>query len=117
LIARRFSSALLLSATVAFAALHHHEDLASSGPGSVAPAERVLSGHSPLSRDAHWHSGTRVKDDPCLACQGHRLPGLAAEFHGEARQATERYFAERLAVARLCECSLGNGSRAPPALL
>ncbi|HYX22208.1 MAG TPA: hypothetical protein VFA98_15300, partial [Thermoanaerobaculia bacterium] len=63
---RRLAAGLLVLGAFAAAGLHHHEDLA--GTVSGAPLERVVSGHSPLSRAAHWHAGVFVKDDPCLAC-------------------------------------------------
>ena len=110
---------LLLAAFAASGSLHHHEDLGGALlPSSVSGGlERVVSSHSPLSKAAHWHSGVRVKDDPCLACSVQRAagmpasagladPSLASVRAPDAAAAVSGFFAR-----------LPLGSRAPPSLL
>ncbi len=112
---RRFAAGILLLGVLAAAGLHHHEDLA--GPVAGGSLERVLSSHSPLSRAAHWHSGVRVKDDPCLACQSQRSVGAAPELCREAPLALA-YFRATLSALSPVSCGVrSHGSRAPPALL
>jgi hypothetical protein len=113
---RRLAAGALLLAVLAAGGLHHHEDLTGALTGG-APTERVLSSHSPLSHDAHWHSGVQVKDDPCLACQSHRAAGLAPEPTREAPLSVTFSDAAALAAATVSAAIRSNGSRAPPALL
>jgi hypothetical protein len=114
---RRLAAAALLAASLAAGSgLHHHEDLAGSLlEVSGKPLDRVRSDHNPLAHGAHWHAGVSVKEDPCLACAVHRLPGLlAAEalatvvHAGHAATPSPR-------VPTSSVASLSNGSRAPPA--
>ena len=116
---RRLAAAALLLAALAGAGLHHHEDL--SGALSVASAgearDRVVSSHSPLSKTAHWHSGVRVKDDPCLACQSHRMAGLAADARPETPLTIVLGAAAVLAFAPISVTESFHGCRAPPSQL
>ncbi len=116
---RRFAAGFLLLAALAGGGLHHHEDLngALVAGGVGAPADRVLSSHSPHSRGAHWHSGVPVKDDPCLACQSQRASGLAPEPCRESPLAVVFAHLGAVAVAMAPATPRSNGSRAPPALL
>jgi hypothetical protein len=111
---RRLAAGVLLLAVLAAGGLHHHEDLTAL---AGAPTERVLSGHSPLSHGAHWHSGVQVKDDPCLACQSHRAAGLAPEPTREAPLSITFSEAATIAAATVSASIRSNGSRAPPAPL
>ena len=111
---RRMAAAFLLLGAAAGAGLHHQEDLAGL---SGASAERVLSGHSPLSRATHWHSAVVVKDDPCLACQGQRFAGTTIELRGEAPHAFALFRAPGSPVSPDAAGFDAHGSRAPPALL
>jgi hypothetical protein len=118
--ARRLWAGILLAASFAVSsAFHNHEDLAGALQGGLAGSavDRVVSGHSPLSRAAHWHSGVRVKDDPCLACQSQRLAGLAADSCRETLVSISPHVAAALEASPASRTILSNGSRAPPALL
>lgn len=111
----RAVAGILLLGVLAAAGLPHHEDLAGGIPG--APLERVVSRHSPLSHGEHWHSGVRVKDDPCLACHNSRAAGVTAE---PCRDVPLSFALLRVAFAPLSLASTGvesHGSRGPPALL
>jgi hypothetical protein len=111
----RVVAGILLLGVLAAGALHHHEDL--WGAISGAPLERVLSRHSPLSTDAHWHSGTRVKDDPCLACQSHRSVGVSPEPCREVPLALADFHATLPPLSPVSVGIESHGSRGPPALL
>ena len=106
---------MLLLGVLAATGLQHHEDLA--GAVARAPLERVLSSHSPLSRAAHWHSGVRVKDDPCLACQSQRSAGVAPEPCREAPLALAYFQATPSPLSPVSTGIATHGSRGPPALL
>ncbi|HKD20255.1 MAG TPA: hypothetical protein VKG23_20570 [Thermoanaerobaculia bacterium] len=112
---RRLAAGILLLGVLAAAGLHHHEDL--WGVVSGAPLERVISGHSPLSSDAHWHSGIVVKDDPCLACQSQRSAGVAAEPCRETPLALALFHATPASISPVPIDVETHGSRGPPALL
>ncbi|MFY9550439.1 MAG: hypothetical protein WAU32_04755 [Thermoanaerobaculia bacterium] len=110
---------LLLAAFAASGSLHHHEDLGGallpgSGSGGL---ERVVSSHSPLSKAAHWHSGVRVKDDPCLACSVQRAVGMPASTHFVEPSLAAVRAADSAAAVSGSFARLPLGSRAPPALL
>ena len=113
---RRLAAGVLLLAVLAAGGLHHHEDLTGALAGG-SPSERVLSSHSPLSPDAHWHSGVQVKDDPCLACQSHRAAGLAPGPTREAPLSVTFSDAAAISAAAVSAAIRSNGSRAPPAPL
>jgi hypothetical protein len=109
---------LLSGFLAAGSGLHHREDLASvvlEAPG--APLEQVRSDHNPLARDTHWHAGVSVKEDPCLACAVHRLPGLAALTAFAAILQTGPAAAPLPAIVADTVVFVSNGSRAPPVLL
>ena len=117
---RRLAGAVLLLAVLAAAGgLHHHDDLfgAFQGGAPGAATERVASSHSPLSKGAHWHSGVSVKQDPCLACQTHRLPGLASGACAGAQLSVLQFAVAIVTVAPGSAVRHSGGSRAPPALL
>jgi hypothetical protein len=117
-IGRRLWAGLLLAASVAVASAQHHEDLGFPLAGRVSgTTDRFISDHGPCSKGEHWHSVVRVKDHPCLACQGSRLAGIAAEPRRET-PISIRPLADSSPLAnRLSGSTLSNGSRAPPALL
>ncbi len=117
---RRFAGAVLLLAVLAAAGgLHHHDDLfgAFQGAAPGAATERVASSHSPLSKAAHWHAGVSVKEDPCLACHGHRLPGLASGAYAGTQPTILQFAVAIVTVAPGSAVRRSGGSRAPPALL
>jgi hypothetical protein len=111
----RAVAGILLLGVLAAAGLHHHEDLA--GAVSGGPLERVVSGHSPLSHADHWHSGVRVKDDPCLACQSHRTAGVTAKLCREAPIALALFHPTVSSLPTVSSEVASHGSRGPPALL
>jgi len=115
-IGRRFVAGILLLGALAAGGLLHHEDLAGGLSGS-SQLERVLSSHSPLSSDAHWHSGVRVKDDPCLACQSQRSAGVLAEPCRETPVALAVFHATSAILSPVTAALESHGSRGPPALL
>ena len=112
---RRFAAGILLLGVLSAAGLPHHEDLA--GAVSGAPLERVVSGHSPLSHADHWHSGVRVKDDPCLACQSHRAAGVAPEPCRETPLTLALFHATTWSLPTVSGDAASHESRGPPALL
>ena len=112
---RRVAAGLVLLGALSGAGLHHHEDLASFVPGALG--ERVLSGHSPLSHSVHWHSAVVVKDDPCLACQSHRVAGTTIEPCRETPLAFFLLHAVSSPISRFSAEIETHGSRGPPALL
>jgi len=116
-VGRRFAVLVLLAAVGSAAALHHHEDLAGNLAGAVAGVDRIVSTHSPLSKAAHWHSGTHVKDDPCLACSSQRGAGIPAAACFIAPLLTSFAAVATRAAASSSFARLPNGSRAPPVLL
>ena len=115
---RRISGAVLLLAVLAAAGgLHHHDDLFGALQGTPGAAtERVSSSHSPLSKAAHWHTGVSVKDEPCLACHGHRMPGLASGACAGTQPTILRFLVAIVTVAPGSTVRHSGGSRAPPAL-
>ena len=112
---RRFAAGILLLGVLSAAGLPHHEDLA--GAVSGASLERVVSGHSPLSHADHWHSGVRVKDDPCLACQSHRAAGVAPEPCRETPLTLALFHATPWSLPTVSGDAASHDSRGPPALL
>ena len=117
---RRLSGAVVLLAVLAAAGgLHHHDDLfgAFQGVAPGAATERVASSHSPLSKAAHWHAGVSVKEDPCLACHGHRMPGLAFAPCARTQPTILQFAVAIVTVAPGSAIRRSGGSRAPPALL
>ena len=115
---RRFAGTVLLLAVLAGAGgLHHHDDLFGAFQGTPGAAtERVASSHSPLSKAAHWHAGVSVKEDPCLACHGHRMPGLASVACGGTQPTILQFAVAIVTVAPGSVVRHAGGSRAPPAL-
>jgi hypothetical protein len=110
---------LLLAALTVVGGLHHHEDLAGALQGGAAGAstERVASSHSPLSKAAHWHAGVRVKEDPCLACQGHRMAGLASDPCVGAPPSLLQFAVAIVTVTPGSVVLHSGGSRGPPSPL
>lgn len=116
---RRVAGAIVLLAVLAAAGgLHHHGDLFGAFQGGAAGAtvERVASNHSPLSKAAHWHAGVSVREDPCLACAGHRMPGLASGACVGAQPTTLQFAVAIVTVAPGSVALHSGRSRAPPAL-
>ena len=80
--------------------------------------EQAITTHDPHSRASHWHAVIRfVKENPCLACQWHRLFGSITSA-GLASPTVPVSPADRPAPATARTASLGQpSSRAPPTLL
>ena len=115
---RLLGAALIAGVCAASAAPHNHSFEELLGGPSAAAGEQAITTHDPHSRASHWHAVIRfVKDNPCLACQWHRLAGasLVAGFVAPTLSVLPAALA---APAILRPASLGRpSSRAPPALL
>ena len=58
---------------------HNHSFDELLGGPSAAAGEQAVTTHDPHSRASHWHAVIRfVKENPCLACQWHRLSGASS---------------------------------------
>ena len=116
---QRLTAGILLAAVVATAGgLHLHENLAGLiAPMSPGAPDRVVSHHSPLSKASHWHSIVRTDDHPCLACQSHRMAGLAAHASLELPVLIIEFAGDAVSSKPISIASFANGSRAPPSLL
>ena len=115
---RLLGAALIAGVCAASAAPHNHSfDELLAGP-SAAAGEQAVTTHDPHSRASHWHAVIRfVKENPCLACQWHRLSG-AFSYAGLASPTLSVSPADQAVPAALRSASLGRpSSRAPPALL
>ena len=115
---RLLGAALIASVCAASEAPHNHSfDELLSGP-SAAAGEQAVTTHDPQSRASHWHAVIRfVKENPCLACQWHRLAGASAVV-GVVSRSFSISPAAIAAPASLRPASLGRpSSRAPPTLL
>lgn len=115
---RLLGAALIASVCTASAAPHNHSFDELIGGVSAAAGEQAVTTHDPHSRASHWHAVIRfVKENPCLACQWHRLSGASA-VAGHISQTLSVLAAALAAPASLRSASLGRpSSRAPPALL
>ena len=115
---RLLGAALIAGVCAASAAPHNHSfDELIGGPATAA-GEQAVTTHDPHSRASHWHAVIRfVKENPCLACQWHRLAGASA-VAGLVSPTHSALPAPLGAPASLRPASLGRpSSRAPPALL
>lgn len=115
---RRLLGGALIAFVVATSAAPHNHPLGELLGGSVASGERAITTHDPHSRASHWHAVIRfVKEDPCLACQWHRLPGAPSQA-AVASQVFSVSFGDHALPAVVRSGSLGRpSSRAPPTLL
>jgi hypothetical protein len=115
---RLLGAALIACVGAAAAAPHNHSFDELLGSPSTAAGEQAVTTHDPHSRASHWHAVIRfVKENPCLACQWHRLAGASAVV-GVASPSLSTSPATLAAPASLRPASLGRpSSRAPPALL
>jgi hypothetical protein len=115
---RRLLGATLVAVLFATTTASHNHPLGELIGGASASGERAVTTHDPNSRASHWHAVIRfVKEDPCLACQWHRLPGSCPQA-GVACPVLSSSFAQTLAALPVRFNSLGQpSSRAPPALL
>lgn len=115
---RLFGAALVAGVCAASAAPHNHSFDELLGGPSAASGEQAVTTHDPHSRASHWHAVIRfVKENPCLACQWHRLSGASA-VAGVVSPSLSVLPAALSAPASLRSASLGRpSSRAPPALL
>jgi cytochrome c5 len=111
---RRFAGALLAAAIFAAAPAPHDHSLFES----ERSAPEAVTSHNPLSAASHWHAVRGfLRPEICLACHGHRLPGLPvlAQATWMAIWAVALELPTRFDVPRR---SLGTRlSRAPPGLL
>jgi hypothetical protein len=118
---RRLAAWVLLAATAAgSAATHRHAGLRELEPGREGGAT-VLTHHDPLSPNFHLHAVIRVvHDDPCPACHGQRIVGLASNAATALDTLSVRLFAAlptpRRALGRPFYPSLARSSRSPLAL-
>jgi hypothetical protein len=115
---RRLAAWVLLAATAAgSAATHRHADLRELEPGRESGAT-VLTHHDPLSPDFHLHAVSRVvHDDPCPACHGQRIVGLASNAATALDTLSVRLFAALPPRAARSVARFTRLSRGPPALL
>jgi hypothetical protein len=110
---------VLVAVICAFAGAPHNHSIAELGVGSsAAGGERAVTSHNPRSAASHWHAVIRlIKEDPCLACQWHRLPGACPPAQA-ALHVLSVASANRTPVPTVRSASLnGPSSRAPPVLL
>jgi hypothetical protein len=76
---RRLLGGSLIAVVAATSTAPHNHPLAELFGGSSAAVERAVTTHDPHSRASHWHAVIRfVKENPCLACQWHRLLGIGS---------------------------------------
>jgi len=115
---RLFGAALIASVCAASAAPHNHSFDELLGGPSAGAGQQAVTTHDPHSRASHWHAVIRfVKENPCLACQWHRLPGASAGT-GLVSPTLSVSPAALAAPAAILPASHGRpSSRAPPALL
>jgi hypothetical protein len=115
---RRLLGGALIAVVAATSTAPHNHPLSEPVGGLSAGGEQAVTTHDPHSRASHWHAVIRfVKENPCLACQWHRLPGvcLLAGLDPPILSVSRTDHAV-LAIAR--SSSLGQpSSRAPPGLL
>jgi len=115
---QRLLGGALIAVVAATSTAPHNHPLDELLGGFTAAGERAVTTHNPHSHASHWHAVIRfVKEDPCLACQWHRLPG-ASLLAGLASPTVSVSPADRPAPAEARSASLGQpSSRAPPTLL
>lgn len=115
---RRLLGSALIAVVAASSTARHNHPLSELPGGLSAGAEQAVTTHDPHSRASHWHAVIRfVKEDPCLACQWHRLAGACYQ-PAVAPPIVSVSLANYALPATLRSSSLGRpSSRAPPALL
>jgi len=115
---RRLPSAALIALALAASTAPHNHPLGELVGGFSAAGDYAVTTHDPHSRASHWHAVIRfVTEDPCLACQWHRLSGPSA-VAGVAAPTLSIFPADHAVPARVRSASLGQpSSRAPPTLL
>ena len=115
---RLLGAALIAGVCAASAAPHNHSFDELLGGPSAAAGEQAVTTHDPHSRASQWHAVIRfVKENPCLACQWHRLAGATA-VAGLVSPTLSVSPATLAAPTSLRPACLGRpSSRAPPALL
>jgi hypothetical protein len=115
---RRFLGGALIAVAFATSTAPHNHPLGELLGGFQASSEHAVTTHDPHSRASHWHAVIRfVKENPCLACQWHRLSG-AFSYAGLASPTLSVSPADHAVPAAVRSASLGRpSSRAPPALL
>jgi hypothetical protein len=115
---RRVLGGALIAVAFATSTAPHNHPLDELPGGFSAAGERAVTTHDPHSRASHWHAVIRfVKEEPCLACQWHRLSG-AFSYDGLASPTLSVSPADQADPATVRPASLGQpSSRAPPTLL
>ena len=117
-IARRLLSGALIAVVCVTSTAPHNHPLSELSGAFTAVGERAVTTHDPHSRASHWHAVIRfVKEEPCLACQWHRLSG-AFSYAGLASPTLSASPSDQAVPATVRSASLGQpSSRAPPTLL
>ena len=115
---RRLLGGALIAVAFATSTAPHNHPLGELGGEFSAAGERAVTTHDPHSRASHWHAVIRfVKEEPCLACQWHRLSG-AFSCAGLASPTLSVSSADHAVPGTVRSASLGQpSSRAPPSLL
>jgi hypothetical protein len=76
---RRLLGGALIAVAFATSTAPHNHPLGELFGGFSTAGERAVTTHDPHSRASHWHAVIRfVKEEPCLACQWHRLLGIGS---------------------------------------
>jgi hypothetical protein len=117
-VSRRLLGGALVAIICAFVSAPHNHSIAELNVGSsAAGGERAVTAHDPNSRTSHWHAVVRlIKEDPCLACQWHRLPGACPPAQA-ALHVLSVALANGAPLVTARSASLnGPSSRAPPVL-
>jgi hypothetical protein len=115
---RRLLGGALIAVALATSSAPHNHALGEFVGAFSAGGEHAVTTHDPHSRASHWHAVIRfVKEEPCLACQWHRLSG-ASLVAGFMPPILSPHPAEHFVPTSLRSPSLGQpSSRAPPDLL
>jgi hypothetical protein len=115
---RRLLGGALIAVAFATSTAPHNHPLGELFGGFSTAGERAVTTHDPHSRASHWHAVIRfVKEEPCLACQWHRLSGTFSNA-GFASPTLSISPADQADPATVRSASLGQpSSRAPPTLL
>jgi hypothetical protein len=115
---RRFLGGALIAIFCAISSAPHNHALSEVADGFSPSGEQAVTTHDPHSRASHWHAVIRfVKENPCLACQWHRLSG-AFSYTGLASPTLSVSPAGQADPVTVRSASLGQASsRAPPTLL
>jgi hypothetical protein len=115
---RRLLGLALIAVALATSTAPHNHPLGEFVGGFSSGGEHAVTTHDPNSRASHWHAVIRfVKEEPCLACQWHRLSGTSL-VAGLMPPILSSHIAENSVPASVRAASLGQpSSRAPPSLL